>query len=125
LLRNNDRFTLGSCCQMQFRQPVAVSASARLDLVSGHRLRLAVDGVLLMADTLGLGPGQQVHVEMPGLKQSGSLVQPKKGLGIRTTGGLKINGQSVHERGLLEPGANVVGDDFSLTLEAVAGASKG
>ena len=125
LLRNNDRFTLGSCCQMRFRQPVAVSASARLDLVSGHRLRLAVDGVLLMADTLVLGPGQQVHVPMPELKHAVILFRQKNGLGIRTTGGMKINGQSVHERGLLEPGANVVGDDFSLTLEPVAAVVKG
>jgi tetratricopeptide (TPR) repeat protein len=117
LLRNGDRVTLGHCCQLQFRQPVPVSTSARLDLVSGHRLRLAVDGVLLMADTLVLGPGQQVHVNMPELKQPLILFRHKNGLGIRVTGTMKINGQSVRERGVLEPGANVVGEDFSLTLE--------
>ena len=63
-----DRVTLGTSCQFQFRQAVPVSASARIDLVSGHRLRLALDGVLLMAETLVLGPGQQVHVNMPELK---------------------------------------------------------
>ena len=71
--------------------------------------------------TLVLGPGQQVHVAMPDLKQPLILFRQKNGLGIRTTGGMKINGQSVQERGLLEPGANVVGDDFSLTLEPVRG----
>src|SRR5262249_13597601 len=52
LLRSGDRVTLGGSCQLQFRQPVPVSASARIDIASGHRLPLAVEGVLLMADTL-------------------------------------------------------------------------
>src|SRR5207244_2027335 len=37
LLQSGDRITLGGSCQIQFRQPVPVSASARLDIVSGHR----------------------------------------------------------------------------------------
>jgi tetratricopeptide (TPR) repeat protein len=120
LLRNGDRITLGGCCQMRFGQPVPVSTSARLDIVSGHRLRMAVDAVLLMADTLVLGSGQQVHVEMPDLAQQVILFRQKNGLGIRAPGTIKINGQSVQERGLLEPCATVVGDDFSFTLEPVS-----
>ncbi len=119
LLRSGDRITLGACCQLQFRQPVPVSTSARLDLVSGHRLRLAVDAVLLMADTLVLGPGSQVHVAMPDLKQPIVLFRQKTGLGIRHGGNLIINGQPCRERGTLEPGATVTGDDFSLALESV------
>ena len=45
------------------------------------------------------------------------LFRQKNGLGIRTAGTLRINGQTVHERGVLEPGATVVGEDFSLTVE--------
>ena len=41
-------------CQLVFTQPVPVSASARLDLVSGHRLAYPVSAILLMADTLVL-----------------------------------------------------------------------
>jgi hypothetical protein len=119
LLRDGDRITLGGCCQMQFRQPVAVSTSARLDLVSGHRLRLSVDGVLLMADTLVLGPGQQVHVPMPDLKEPLVLYRQKNCLGIRSASAFKINGQRMEERGLLEPGAHVVGEEFAFTLEPV------
>ena len=57
VLKCGDRVTLGATCQFVFRQPVPISPSARLELVSGHRLPLAVDGVLLMADNLILGPG--------------------------------------------------------------------
>jgi hypothetical protein len=119
LLHPGDRVTLGNSCQFQFRQPVAVSTSARLDLVSGHRLKQPVEAVLLMADTLILGPGSQVHVTMPDLKQPLILYRSKNGLGVRHVGNLLLNGQPVRERGLLEPGATVSGDDFSLALEAV------
>ncbi|MCI0463955.1 MAG: hypothetical protein L0Z62_44040 [Gemmataceae bacterium] len=119
LLRSGDRLTLGTCCQLQFRQPVPVSTSARLDLASGHRLRLAVDGVLLMADTLVLGPGPQAHVVMPDLKQPVVLFRQKSGLGVRHAGNLFVAGQPCHERATIEPSATVAGDDFSLTLEQV------
>jgi hypothetical protein len=121
LLRNGDRVTLGQCCQLQFRQPVPVSTSARLDLVSGHRLRMAVDGVLLMADTLLLGPGAQVHVAMPDLKQPIVLFRQKAGLGVRCGGPLFVNGVAAVERATLEPGSTVTGEDFSLTLEPIGG----
>jgi hypothetical protein len=117
LLRPNDRLTLGTTCQLQFRQPASVSASARLDLTSGQRLPLSVDGVILMADTLLLGPGQQVHVTMPDLKHPVVLYRHKDGLGVRCPGPLLIDGQRCQERGLLRPTSSVSGEDFSLALE--------
>ncbi len=119
LLHPGDRVTLGTCCQLQFQQPVPVSASARLDLVSGHRLKLAVDAVLLMADTLVLGPGPQAHVVMPDLAQPVILFRGKDGLGVRHGGRLTIDGQSCHGRGGLGGTSTVSGDDFSLAIEAV------
>jgi tetratricopeptide (TPR) repeat protein len=119
LLQSGDRVTLGASCQLQFRQPVPVSASARLDLVSGHRLPLTVDGVLLMADTLVLGPGSQVHVPMPDVQQPIILYRHKEGLGVRHAGNMNIDGQRCAERGLLRPNSTVTGDDFALTIEPV------
>src|SRR5262249_19036801 len=117
LLQSGDRVTLGSSCQIQFRQPVPVSTSARLDLVSGHRLSLTVDAVLLMADTLVLGPGDQVHVSMPDLRQPIILYRQKDGLGIRHSGNLLIDGQRCRERGQLRPNSTVTGDDFTFAIE--------
>jgi hypothetical protein len=117
LLRPNDRITLGATCQLQFRQPAPVSASARLDLTSGQRLPLAADGVLLMADTLLLGPGQQVHVTVPDLKQPVVLYRHKDGLGVRSPGPLMIDGQRCQERGLLRPTSSVSGEDFAFAVE--------
>src|SRR5512145_2091838 len=53
-LRSGDRITLGASCQLMFWQPLPVSASARLDVASGHRLTFPVSSVLLMAETLVL-----------------------------------------------------------------------
>jgi hypothetical protein len=56
---------------------------------------------------------------MPELKHPLIFYRNKNGLGVRQVGNLLLNGQPVRERGLLEPGATVSGDDFSLALEAV------
>jgi hypothetical protein len=121
LLHSGDRVTLGTSCQFQFRQPVPVSASARLDLVSGHRLRLAVDAVLLMADTLVLGPGPQAHVVLPDLREPVILYRYKDGLALRHAGPFTVNGRPCSERAVLEPGAAAAGEDFALALESVGG----
>jgi hypothetical protein len=117
LLRPGDRVTLGTACQLQFRQPAPVSASARLELTSGQRLPLSADGVILMADTLLLGPGQQVHVAVPDLKHPVVLYRHKDGLGVRCPGPFLIDGQRCQERGLLRPTSSVSGEDFSFALE--------
>jgi hypothetical protein len=118
-LRNGDRVTVGTSCQFLFRQPVPVSTSARLDLVSGHRLPVGVDGVVLMADTLVLGSGPQVHVTVPDLKEPIVLFRGKDGLGYRHKGSLIINGRKSPERGILGTQATVLGDEISFAVEPI------
>jgi hypothetical protein len=118
-LRNGDRVTVGTSCQFLFSQPVPVSASARLDLVSGHRLPVGVDGVVLMADTLVLGAGAQAHVTVPDLTEPIVLFRGKDGLGYRHKGSLVINGRKSPERGLLGTPATVRGDEISFAVEPV------
>jgi hypothetical protein len=121
LLQPGDRITLGSCCQLQFRQPVPVSATARLDLMSGHRFPLAVDGVILMADTLMLGPTSHAHVTIPDMERPAILFRQKDGLGVRYAGNLVVDGQACKERGTLGPTSKVRGDDVAFAVETVGG----
>jgi tetratricopeptide (TPR) repeat protein len=117
LLRSEDRITLGASCQMIFRQPVPLSLSARLDLVSGHRLPLAIDAALVMADTLVLGPGSQVHVTVPDLKEPIILFRNKDRLGLRGSGPLVINGQPSTGRCLLDAQSAVQAGECSFSVE--------
>jgi hypothetical protein len=117
LLQNGDRVTLGNSCQLVFAQPVPVSSSARIDVVSGHRLPLTVDGVLLMADTLVLGPESQAHVVVPDLEQPIVLFRQKDGLAMRFAGNFTIDGERAHERASLRPTCSVAGDNFAFALE--------
>jgi hypothetical protein len=117
LLQPEDRIRLGSSCHLRFRQPVPVSTSARLELTSGQRLPLALDGVLLMADTLVLGPGTQVHVTVPELQHTVVLFRYKDGLAVRYPGSMTVDGQPCQERGVLGPTSRVQGDDFAFAVE--------
>jgi len=116
-LRSGDRVTLGSSCQLLFRLPQPGSTTGRLDLVSGHRLPLGVDGILLMAETLVLGDGAQVHVPVPGLQKPVVLFRHREGLGLRHDGTLHVNGQAAPARGVLPPQALVRGEEVSFAVE--------
>jgi tetratricopeptide (TPR) repeat protein len=117
LLRPGDRVTLGAACQFLFQVPVPLSTTARLELVSGHRLPLSVDGILLMAETLILGPGPQSHVPMPDLGKTVVLYRHRDGLGVRFAGEFRVNGEVQRERGALPSNATVSGPDFSFAVE--------
>lgn len=117
ILHAGDQITLGKSCQFVFNQPVPLSASARLDLVSGHRLWRALHGVLLMAETLVLGPGPQVHVEVPDLRQPLVIHRQRSGLAVRFPGKFWLNDAQVVDRCDLQPGSRVATEDGSLALE--------
>lgn len=118
-LRTGDRVTLGNSCQFLFHQSVPVSTSARLELVSGHRLPLSLDGVLLMSETLVFGSTGHVHVRLPGRVGTLVLHRCREGLAIRGSGKLVVNGSPVSSRANLGKAATVSGDDFTFTLEPV------
>jgi len=117
LLQSGDRITLGTCCQLRFSQPVPISATAQLEVTSGHRLPLAIEKVFLMADTLVLGAGPQTHVVMQDLRQSVVLFRNRDGLGIRYPGDLVVDGVPCRERGVLGTNSKVTGDDFTFAVE--------
>ncbi|MFO0810625.1 MAG: hypothetical protein U0746_18515 [Gemmataceae bacterium] len=116
-LTPGDRVTLGSACQFLFQVPVPVSTSARLELVSGHRLPLSVDGILLMAETLVMGDGPQAHIVVPGLETNIVFYRTKDGVGVRYPGEFRVNGEPRTDRDALPPFAAVSGKEISFALE--------
>lgn len=118
VLWSGDRIALGSC-QMIFTLPVPGCLSAKLVIDGGRRLPMAVDGVLLMADMLVLGPGEQVHVAMPELSQPLYLFRQNDRLGIRWQGKFEVDGQGYNDRALLSPDCYVRSAGFSMGLESI------
>lgn len=119
LLQPGDRVTFGGGCELTFRQPVPVSASAVLQMTSGHRLPLALDAVILMAETLVIGPGPQAHVAAPDLEKPIVLFRQKDGIGVRCAAGVTVDGQPCGERGTLSVSSQVRGEDFAFAVEPV------
>lgn len=117
LLRPGDRVTLGTSCQFVFKQAVPVSTTARLDLVSGHRLPLAVDGVILMGDALVIGPGPQAHVAVPDMDAPVVLFRHKDGIGVRGRGQLTVDGERCTDKAMLRPRSVVTGEEIAFAIE--------
>jgi hypothetical protein len=120
VLVTGDRITLGATCQFQFHRPVAVSGTARLELTSGHRLVHAVEGVLLMANELILGPAQGSHVFVPGIAERVLLYRSKDGLGVRAPNGkVLVNDRPHAERAPLPLPATVDVEGVTFAVEPV------
>lgn len=120
VLAAGDRVTLGATCQFLFHKPVSVSSTARLELTSGHRLPVAVDGVLLMGNELMLGPGPNAHIILPGLLAPVLLYRSKDGLGVRVPGvSFRIDDRQCIDRATLPLPAVVTSETFTFAVEPV------
>lgn len=117
VLRNGDVIRLGSTVELEFRQPSPFSATARLAIVSRHRLPIAVDGVLLMADTCIVGPAEQAHIPAPALREPVVLYRQGGTLWCRARGGFEVDGRPCVARAPLTMTSSVLGEGFSFSLE--------
>jgi hypothetical protein len=122
-LRNGDVVRLGSTVELEFRQPSPVSSTARLQILSRHRLPLAVDGVILMAETCIVGPSPQAHVPAPALEGPVVLYRHGTSLWCRAPGEFEIDGRSCAARAPLTLQSSVLGEGFSFTLEPLSSRS--
>ncbi len=118
VLRSGDRLSF-STCAMTFTEPVPGCRSALLTLEGARRLPMAVDGVLLMADMLVLGPGEKVHVQMPDLAEPLYLFRQKDRLGVRWAGEFTVEGEKVKDRAMLPAQGCVSSESFAFALEAL------
>jgi len=73
--------------------------------------------VLLMADTLLIGPGPQAHVVVADLTQPLVLYRNKNRLAVRWAGTLMVDGQAHLGKADLEAGATVQTEQLTLALE--------
>jgi hypothetical protein len=119
LLRDQDVLTLGSQCQVQFHQPIAISTTARLTLPSGHRLPMGLDGVLLMAETLLMGNSVDAHIQVPSMVRPVALLRKKDELFVQSTQDFEVDGVAHRGRCSLLLDSTVSGVDWRFTLEPI------
>ena len=118
VLAPGDRVTLGPTCQFVFSRPVGVSGTACLKLTSGHRLTPLVEGVLLMANELILGPGPDAHIVVPNAPGRVLLFRSRDGLGVRVPDGtFKVNDRPFSDRAPLPLPAGVETDTLTFSVE--------
>jgi len=123
VLHDGDVIRLGSTVELEFRQPSPVSATARLSIVSRHRLPLAVDGVLLMAETCIVGDASQAHVPAPAIRNPVVLYRQAGALWCRAGGAFDVDGRTCASRAPLTLQSSVLGDGFSFSLEPLGNQS--
>ncbi len=119
VLKDGDELTLGTACKLRFRQPLAVSGTAKLELLSRHRLPLSIDGVILMADACLMGDNSSTHVMVPGLARPLALVRQGEGLAVQCAGPFEVDGKQCKGRAPITQKSIVSADDVRLKLEPV------
>jgi tetratricopeptide (TPR) repeat protein len=119
-LRNGDVVRLGSSVELEFHQPSPVSSTARLEIVSRHRLPIAVDGVILMADNCILSGSHLAHVPAPMLPGQVVLYRQGAGLACRAPGAFEVDGRPSVGRAGITLQSTIMGEGFSFSLEPLS-----
>lgn len=119
LLSDGDELELGDGVRFRFRQPHALSATARLEFLSRHKSQPTADGILLMAESCVLGPHRQNHVVCRDWSSDVVLYRQDGQLYCRAMDSVEIDGQLFDGRGPVGLSSRVVGADFSLSLEEI------
>jgi len=116
-LRDGDVIRLGSTVELEFRRPSPVTSTATLRLLSRHRPPMAVDGMILMAQSCLIGRTRQCHIPAPRLEQPVVLFRQADALWCRCPGGFQVDDRPALSRARLTTRSNVQGEGFSFSLE--------
>lgn len=108
---------LGRNVCWRFRQPSAWSLSARIDFVSDHRPSQTVDGLVMLADTCLLGPGDENQIVCPDWPGQVLLVRQADEFICRSRLDLAVNGHRLGSGRRLRSGDVVTGEDLRFRIE--------
>ncbi len=118
-LADGNVIDLGQGVKIKFSQPHALSATARLDIVSHHKTQPTTDAVLLMSDTCILGPNPHCHVPCKAWQRDVVLYRRYDDLICRTQGPLEIDSQATDGPATIGRNARIEGEDFAIRLESL------
>jgi hypothetical protein len=118
-LAREAQLTLTGQVRWRFSQPHPLSRSARIDYLSPHRSVPWSDAVLLLADTLVLGPARCNHVVCPGWSSDLVLFRRQGQLYARSEFPLCVDGRWVGNVAPLRLDSSIAGarGEFAIKLE--------
>ena len=119
MLRDGDRIVLGESLQIEFAKPHALSATARLMFSNRHSTQPASDGVILMGESLVLGPQDHNHVVCRDWTQDVILFRRGDQLWCRSPGSIDVDGENFQDEAPIGPNSRIEGGDFTVALETL------
>jgi hypothetical protein len=117
LLRTGDSICLAERVRLGFRIPSVLSGSASIDFESHHRPSHSVNGIILMTDSVLLGPRKDHHICCPDWSDMIVIYRQDGQLKCRSRMAMSINGERVRDSAALNDGAIVSGEEFRFRLE--------
>lgn len=117
LLRTGDALCLAERVRLGFRIPSVLSGSAMIDFESHHRPIHSVNGIILMTDTVLLGPRKDYHICCSDWTELIVIYRQDGQLRCRSKAALNVNGDRVRDSALLNDGSIVSGEDFRFRIE--------
>ena len=115
LLASGDRIALSPRCQVVFRQPTPLSASAVLSLAGGQRIAGDAREVILLHHLLIIGSGEGSHVRAEGAPRI-LLSASGKGLSVRSEEEILVDGTPRGRETLIRPGERVKVGEVTFTV---------
>lgn len=107
-----------SAVRLRFRVPHVCGLSARIDVVSEHRLRPHADGIVMLTDACVVGPSPANHVHV--LQASRTCVlfrRPDGTIVFRTAGSYDVDGRRATETSVVTRRSRIAAEDFTWQLE--------
>ncbi|MCX7666814.1 MAG: hypothetical protein N2112_14870 [Gemmataceae bacterium] len=117
VLQSGDFIGFGQNCSCQILMPVPGSLTACIIFQGGRRLPQAADGVILMADSLIIGPGRQSHIRVDELKSPIYLLRGKDSLMLKMDGEFCIDGEPHFAKAKLPRQGAISMTDFAFGIE--------
>ncbi len=116
-LRTGDSICLAERVRLGFRIPSVLSGSAVIDFESHHRPAQTVDGIILMTDSVLLGPRKDHHIYCPDWPELVVIYRQDGQMRCRSKAALTVNGERVRDSAILSDGAIVSGEEFRFRIE--------
>lgn len=107
VLKDKDRIRLRKV-ELLYHQPLGFCSTARLEITSGHRLPIAMNGIVLLGETCVVGPRRDAHIPTT-WSECVFLTWYREQYWIRCQGPVTIDGVAYPGWGPLVPESQVRG----------------